>query len=543
MHTFRILACLAAFALFAPTLAGQTQLYTLTGDGPDDGYGTDVAGGRDLNGDGLDDFVVGIPEDNTAPVVIKAGAVRAIAGDTGTTLWTAFGIQALSDFGWSVDLGGDLNGDGVPDVIVGTPKFDESFTPDSGIVQALSGSDGQLLWTSFGIDNPNDHFGWDVASMGDISGDGIDDIVAGSLADYALVLSGADGTTLRTELGQAGSLYGKSVSSAGDANNDGIDDYIIGAPNHNGTQGATEIISGANGAQLHFDVGLAGAHLGSRVCNIGDINGDGHDDQVAAAPGVPIVRIDSGKDVGQTLLVIFGPSTDRWAEDISAVGDMDGDGLPDLAIGWSHDPASASFGGSFTVHSSATGLIVFIVNDSVFGEHLGHSLDGAGDLNGDGIADLIVGREQEFAEAKPGAVRTYTTCVGTAQNYGSGLAGSDGFVPEISFAGCAELGGSVTLTIDKLLGGTPGILFVGLAPAALPAKGGSLLVQILFAINHQASGPAGVAGAGSVTFPATLPNDPLLIGQTIYQQAWYADSAAPANISMTDGLGYTVVGF
>jgi hypothetical protein len=128
-------------------------------------------------------------------------------------------------------------------------------------------------------------------------------------------------------------------------------------------------------------------------------------------------------------------------------------------------------------------------------------------------------------------------CDGGWIAYGTGLAGKGGFVPRLYGKGCAEPGAAFELKLDQVVGGAGGALFVGLAPAALPFKGGTLLVApVTLQVAIGVSGAAGVAGAGSLTLPAGLPTDPGLTGLSIFLQAAFSDVAAVKKVSLTQGL-------
>lgn len=125
--------------------------------------------------------------------------------------------------------------------------------------------------------------------------------------------------------------------------------------------------------------------------------------------------------------------------------------------------------------------------------------------------------------------------------YGAGLAGKGGLVPVLYGDGCPTPGALVTLHVEQVVGGASGTLFVGLGPAALPFKGGSLLVApIVLQALIGVGGTAGVAGAGSLTLPALLPPNPLLSGTSLFLQAGFADAAAVHDVSLTQGLKLTI---
>jgi hypothetical protein len=130
-----------------------------------------------------------------------------------------------------------------------------------------------------------------------------------------------------------------------------------------------------------------------------------------------------------------------------------------------------------------------------------------------------------------------SSCAGSFNTYGAGLAGAGGFVPRLLGAGCAGVGQNFTLSIDRVVGGAPGALFVGFAKSNLPFLGGTLLVfPIALQIDLSMPGAAGVPNAGALTIPAALPADPMLAGITLDLQAVFADAAAVKGVSMTQGL-------
>ena len=132
-------------------------------------------------------------------------------------------------------------------------------------------------------------------------------------------------------------------------------------------------------------------------------------------------------------------------------------------------------------------------------------------------------------------------CAGAWVPYGPGLAGKGGFVPGLSGGGCPVSGGAITLQVDATLGGATGNLFVGLAQAALPFKGGTFLVDALV-LNVQllAGGAPGAAGAGSLALPGLLPADPVLHGLPVYLQCGFADPAAAKGASLSNGLAMEI---
>lgn len=127
-------------------------------------------------------------------------------------------------------------------------------------------------------------------------------------------------------------------------------------------------------------------------------------------------------------------------------------------------------------------------------------------------------------------------CTGAGLEYGTGLAGSGGFVPHLGSYGCPDVGRTVTLQLDRCLGGTFGLLLLGTSPASLPAYGGTqLLAPIEAMVQFQCTGPIGAPGVGTITAPLPLTN-PALIGLSIYFQAGLLDDGASQGVSISNGL-------
>jgi len=127
-------------------------------------------------------------------------------------------------------------------------------------------------------------------------------------------------------------------------------------------------------------------------------------------------------------------------------------------------------------------------------------------------------------------------CDGFQIPYGTGLAGAGGQVPLLGVIGCPDIGQVFGISINAVVGGAGGVLFVGLAPAALPFKGGTFLVGAIAAqVGVAVGGTPGAAGAGSLALPALL-SDPVLAGIDLYMQAGFADAAAVKGVSLSNGL-------
>ena len=474
-----------------------TNGFILNGIDADDFSGFSVSSAGDVNGDGYDDLIIGAygadpGSDSRAgeAYVIYGGASAPGTGGVldlgaldGTNGFILNGIDAFDFSGWSVSSAGDVNGDGYDDLTIGARAaapggetyvvYGGASAPGTGGVLDLGALDGTNGFTLNGI-NANDRSGTSVSSAGDVNGDGYDDLIIG--ARYAdpngdgnagetyivygganapgtggvLGLSMLDGTNGFTLTGiDAFDFSGRSVSSAGDVNGDGYDDLIIGAdaadPNGDNTAGETYIVygganapgtggvldlsalDGTNGFILNgFD---AYDRAGFSVSSAGDVNGDGYDDLIIGA-----YRADpNGSNSGETYVVYGGASApgtggvldlstldgangfilngidgnDRSGISVSSAGDINGDGYDDLIIGASRaDPNGDSDAGeTYIVYGGAsapgTGGVLdlsgldgtngFTLNGIDSGDRSGRSVSSAGDVNGDGYDDLIIG--------------------------------------------------------------------------------------------------------------------------------------------------------
>ena len=347
-----------------------------------------------------------------ASVCVAALALPGLAQD-GTPLQTFMANAAEDNFGTSVDVAGDVDGDTIPDYVVGA-YLNDAGGPEAGQVIVFSGADGSTLHT-FDGDAAGDQLGFSVAGAGDVNNDGRADVIAGAdLGNYARVYSGADGSVLHTFVGTLpDDLFGTSVASAGDLDFDGRADVIVGAPAEdaaNFDEGFARVYSGS---VLHTFTGrISGTGLGRSVASAGFIDGDGVPDVIVGANnGSNIAVVFSGAS-GAVIHTLFGDSGLDWfGTSIAGIGDIDGDGRGDLVVG---APQGFLGPGYARVFSGATGAVIREHTGFEFLGLFGWDVTGLGDVDGDLRPDYAIGSPFEDAGGtfNAGHVRAYSGATG-----------------------------------------------------------------------------------------------------------------------------------
>jgi hypothetical protein len=395
---------IASFALWfciAPPVWAQDIIYVYDGTKGDQ-LGLSVSGAGDVNGDGYADFIVGAYGNDSAGD--NAGRAYVYSGLTGYLLYIFDGEAAYDYFGYSVSGAGDVNGDGFDDLIVGA--YDNSAGGIlAGRAYVYSGQSGALLWTFTGK-AAGEYFGYSVSGAGDVNNDGYADLIVGAYendagghnAGRAYVYSGKTGDTLFTITGEsANDQLGYSVSGSGDVNGDGYADLIVGAPGYftgGVNTGRAYIYSGLTEDTLFTIIGSMGSQFGYSVSGAGDVNGDGYPDLIVGEPyGYSVGRasVYSGP-TGDLLNTFTGEAADdRFGLSVSGAGDVNNDGYADLIVGAPFNDERGSRAGKAYIYSGESGDILFTLLGESADNLYGISVSGVGDLDGNGFDEVIVG--------------------------------------------------------------------------------------------------------------------------------------------------------
>ena len=432
-----------------PSTRGLSPLsgFLIPGEEGEDEFGASVAGLGDVNGDGIDDFVVGAPGADSGGGHSDAGRAYVLFGRIGPRLHLDVGMLAASEgfiiqgdrdddnLGASVRSAGDFNGDGLQDILVGAPEGDDGPT-NSGegyliygrVPVDVAGTPPLLDLSSLAPDrgfviqgaNDGDKLGTSATGIGDINGDGYDDLALGA----------PDNDESGSNAGIAYILLGREASPG----------MYPGMPFHiRDSDGETDAagpgttprqvsdLSGfPAGSPTGFTIkgGNPNDKTGTRVAGLGDVNGDGLNDFAVGAPGsmlhggqIVVIYGETGTSTALDLtsgigmargFAFIGPEDFGYA--VSSAGDINGDGLDDILVGSPKEgglrdgSAYVLFGQEGTTRGTLDarnplGANGFAINGGVNNDEVAIDVASAGDVNGDGLADIIVGSHLRDAPA------------------------------------------------------------------------------------------------------------------------------------------------
>jgi hypothetical protein len=436
---------------FADTISSADWQAVLEFNNSQFGYSLATAG--DVNGDGYSDVIVGAPfysgeHDGEGQVRVFHGGPDNLSNTAG---WSNTGQFTDINLGFSVASAGDINGDGYADVIAGAPYYDSSAA-DQGMVfvwhGSLSGLDPSLAnWWAFG-GQTDARLGYSVDSAGDVNGDGYDDIIAGApffnngsmdegmafvwlgspsgLGDTG-TFSNAD---WKAESNKINAALGYAVAGAGDVNGDGYSDVAIGAPYYTNNQTNEGKVAvwlgglsglGADGSFTNYDWAFesdwTNRYLGLSIAGAGDVNRDGFSDLVAG--GLEAAYGWKGSPNGLTKIGSDwlrddpGHPNSHFGASVDTAGDINGDGYSDVIVGapWTTGALGSQQGAAYAYCGSVSGFsysTCWFANGGNQNAQFGASVAGAGDVNGDGYADILVGAPTDTnTEVQKGSAHLY----------------------------------------------------------------------------------------------------------------------------------------
>ncbi|MHB1350612.1 MAG: integrin alpha [Desulfobulbaceae bacterium] len=409
--------------------------------------GHSVSGAGDVNGDGFADVVVGVPyydsgETDEGAIFVYHGGAAGISASPAAVLES----NRAARMGWSVSGAGDVNGDGYADVLAGAPYYNNG-QDDEGAVFVYHGGAAGINGSPAAVLESNQqwaYLGWSVSGAGDLNGDGYADVLAGArnynngqlYEGVAFVYYGTAFGISATpaavlESNQSEAYLGWSVSDAGDVNGDGYADVILGAPYYNNVEtdeGAAFVYhGGASGINASpaavLDSNQADAGMGFSVSSAGDVNGDGYADVVVGAPyydkgepaeGAAFVYHGGSSGIGTSPVAVLDSNQANagMGFSVSSAGDVNGDGYADLVVGAPYyDKGETAEGAAFVYHGGASGINAnpaAVLDSNQADAGMGLSVSSAGDVNGDGYADVVVGAPYyDNGETDEGAAFVY----------------------------------------------------------------------------------------------------------------------------------------
>jgi hypothetical protein len=442
-------------ATAALTLADETKL--LASDGVfEDYYGCSVSGAGDVNGDGFGDVIVGAEADDdngsaSGSVYLYFGSATGVDPATESKLIASDG-QENDRFGWVVDGAGDVNADGYSDVIV-SARWDDDYGAEAGAAYVYLGSAvgldaGSELKLHASDGWADDRFGYTLDGAGDVNGDGYDDVVVGSPSDddngvssgsFYVYLGSSGGIDPGTETkviasdGQDSDYFGWSVSGAGDVNGDGYDDVATAARGDDPQGSVYVYLGGPGGIDPATESNLwASDEIGFEIAaGAGDLDGDGYDDLIVGCSGDDTIGANAGSiylfmgssngiDPNTELKVYAsdGQPQEQFGESVAGAGDVDGDGYDDVIVG---APKVGGNAGAIYVllgdlgGYTASEEVKLYASDAAADDFFGDVVASAGDVDGDGYPDVAVGKyhDDDNGSSAGAAYLFHGTCMTT----------------------------------------------------------------------------------------------------------------------------------
>jgi len=432
-----------------------------------------VAAAGDVNGDGFGDVIVGAPGWNgdAGRVMVFHGSPLGLSL---TEDWFLEGVNSGDVLGQAISTAGDVNGDGFSDILIGRP-FDTDTLSSQGRVQlylgSLSGLATVAVFEATGAET-NEQFGHSVALAGDVDGDGLSDFLVGSrLVDssfagraslYLGSATPASMTTNWTPTGNPNDELGASLSTAGDVNGDGFADVAVALP---GIDTVNIYHGKVVGPALTPDLTLsvAAVNFAQQVAPAGDLNGDGYGDLLVGTQNSGRAFAYQGGPTGLETTPLWSrvDAEPSFGEAVATAGDVNGDGFSDLLIGSPLFDNGQVDEGNAKVFNGGSALFKLTPEMTFLGsqvnERFGARITAAGDVNADGRTDWLMGSPNfENGETGEGRILFF---------YG-GPAGPNSLAPDVELEGNeqdAAFGKSVAAAgdvngdgFDDILVGSPG---------------------------------------------------------------------------------------
>lgn len=524
--------------LASAPLSAQRVLATAVGEGIYHEYGAVVAALRDIDGDRVGDWAVASGSDS-----LQAPYVHIRSGRTGVLIRRLVGPFG-QDWGVSIADIGDVNADAVSDVAVGAPNRQAGSSV--GAIDIYSGRDGALIASIIEDSGNRTELGRRVAGVDDLDGDGVSDFVAvASEARTLRVYSGRTRVLIRSlSFGTTGQNAIPDIALGGDVNGDGVRDLIAGDAGWSEGEGRVMIFNLRNGATLRVISGdpTQNSRFGTAVAGLGDVDGDGTPDLAATAPNrtdagsflTGAVSVHSGR-TGARLAAAYGSRLTDLGVSLATIADVDGDGAADLVAGAADARGTqGSQQGRVLFVSARTGAILMQMEGVQSPSRFGSACAGVSDMDGDSVPDVLVG-----APSEDGAFRTQGVArilsgrvVAQAVAEGAGCGGGP-FVPMLG--GTRPVVGTVVHLVGDMAPPAPGFVLMSLPPGRAVNLGVpecNAFVDLGTGILL-ASVPAGTRWSLPLPVPA-------LPGLALSFQVVYGPTLGPLGFDLTGGLHWRI---